>query len=108
MVDLFLLPQASDRTDSQTIVLPHISWHTYQALLIVMGHRVCRLAYDRGMLEIIMPSDLHEFIKHLLDAEGNHLGCDQNPNSSAVSAGSVTFGCRSSSLVAAGKLPGFG
>jgi Uma2 family endonuclease len=31
------------------------------------NHRSSRLAYDRGILEITMPSDLHEFIKHLLE-----------------------------------------
>jgi Uma2 family endonuclease len=55
-------------TDSQRIVLHSISWQTYQAMLTDMGdHRSSRLAYDRGTLEITMPSDLHEFIKHLLE-----------------------------------------
>lgn len=39
-----------------------------QALLSDMGdHRSSRLAYDRGTLEITLPSDPHEFIKHLLE-----------------------------------------
>jgi Uma2 family endonuclease len=60
-----------DTAESQTrhIVMQGISWATYQALLKDLGDgRSARLAYDRGVLEIIMPSDLHEFISRLLEA----------------------------------------
>ena len=41
------------------VVLPHVSWSTYQALLTDLGDgRSTRLAYDRGILEIIMPSNI--------------------------------------------------
>jgi Uma2 family endonuclease len=47
-------------------VLP-ISWQTYKTMLVDMGdRRSARLAYDRGVLEIRMPSDLHEAINRLL------------------------------------------
>ena len=53
---------------SQHITLQGVSWQTYQALLQDMGdHRAARLTYDRGILEIIMPSDLHEVLNRLLD-----------------------------------------
>ena len=53
---------------SQHVTLQGVSWQTYQALLQDMGdHRAARLAYDRGSLEIIMPSDLHEVLNRLLD-----------------------------------------
>jgi Uma2 family endonuclease len=53
---------------TQRIVLPNVSWSTYQALLADLGSgRSTRLAYDRGSLEIIMPSDIHEILKHLLE-----------------------------------------
>lgn len=53
---------------SQHVILEGVSWGTYQALLRDMGdHRATRLAYDRGSLEIIMPSELHEIINRLLD-----------------------------------------
>lgn len=53
---------------SQHVTLQGVSWHTYQALLQDMGdHRATRLAYDRGILEIIKPSDLHEVLNRLLD-----------------------------------------
>ena len=59
----FLLPQQTQR-----VVLHNISWQTYQVLLVELGnHRSARLAYDCGLLEISMPSDLHEIIKHLLE-----------------------------------------
>ena len=52
---------------TQTIVLPNISWVTYQALLTEMGnHRSARLTYDCGRLTIKMPSKLHEIINRLL------------------------------------------
>lgn len=57
--------QSSRKT--QQIVLEGISWQTYQALLKDLGgHRASRLAYDQGILEITMPSDLHEIINRLL------------------------------------------
>ncbi len=50
------------------VVLHNVSWQTYQALLADMGeHRATRLAYDRGILEIKMPSKLHELINRLLE-----------------------------------------
>jgi Uma2 family endonuclease len=54
---------------TQHIILEGVSWETYQALLKDLGdRRSSRLAYDRGTLEIIMPSDLHELINRLLEA----------------------------------------
>jgi Uma2 family endonuclease len=70
MVSLYSPPQGplSSQGDTQRVVLRNVSWQTYQALLSDMGdHRSSRLTYDRGTLEITMPSDLHEFIKHLLE-----------------------------------------
>lgn len=52
---------------TQNVVLPHISWQTFKTLLAEMGdHRATRLTYDRGMLQIKMPSKLHEIINRLL------------------------------------------
>lgn len=54
---------------TQHVVLEGITWQTYQALLKDLGdHRSSMLAYDQGILEIIMPSGLHEFINRLLEA----------------------------------------
>ncbi len=50
------------------VVLHNITWQTYQALLVDMGeHRSARITYDRGTLEIKMPSKLHELINRLLE-----------------------------------------
>ncbi len=52
---------------SQHVVLKDVSWQTYQALLHDLGqHRSSRLTYDQGVLEIVMPSELHEIINRLL------------------------------------------
>ncbi len=63
-----LLQNSRNQPSTQRVMLHNISWPTYQALLADMGdHRASRLAYDCGVLEITMPSDLYEFIKHLLE-----------------------------------------
>jgi len=52
---------------AQCVVLEAVSWQTYQALLRDLGnHRSSRLTYDQGVLEIFMPSELHEIINRLL------------------------------------------
>jgi Uma2 family endonuclease len=50
------------------VVLRDISWQTYTSMLRDLGdHRNARLAYNQGVLEITMPSDRHEALKHLLE-----------------------------------------
>ncbi len=62
-----LIPASNQQT--QHIVLAGVTWATYQALLKDLGdHRSAKLAYDQGVLEIIRPSDLHEFISRFLEA----------------------------------------
>ncbi|MBD1827825.1 Uma2 family endonuclease [Microcoleus sp. FACHB-61] len=52
---------------TQIVVLPNISWPTYQTLLAESGERISsKFAYSRGVLEIMMPSDLHEKINCVL------------------------------------------
>lgn len=59
----------SPRQHTQHILLEGVSWITYQALLKELGnHRASKLAYDQGVLEIIMPSDLHELLNRILEA----------------------------------------
>ncbi|MFW5664543.1 MAG: Uma2 family endonuclease [Coleofasciculus sp.] len=56
------LIQSPDR-----VVLPNISWQTYQLLIRDFEQEpAIRLTYDRGMLEIRMPLDPHETYKKLL------------------------------------------
>ena len=54
-------------TENQSLILPNVSWATYQALLRDMGdHRGARLSFSQGNLQIKMPSQLHEIINRLL------------------------------------------
>lgn len=57
----------SPEKTTQRVVLSHISWETYQSLLAEAGdNRSSRFSYSEGVLEIIMPSDLHETVNCLL------------------------------------------
>lgn len=71
-------------------VLHNVTWRTYQALLADIGeHRSARLAYDRGTLEIKMPSKLHELINRLLERIITTLTEELGMN--ILSLGSTTF-----------------
>jgi Uma2 family endonuclease len=50
----------------QMIQLSGISWQTYEALLAEIGDRQIRLTYNRGNLEIMVPSPEHERFKEVL------------------------------------------
>jgi Uma2 family endonuclease len=68
------------------VVLRGVSWQTFKALLADIGEdRACRLAYDQGVLEIMVPYEQHEepkvmiasFVEALADElsiEIRHLG----------------------------------
>ena len=57
----------SPEQTTQRVVLSNISWHTYQTLLAEAGDkRSSRFSYSQEVLEIIMPSDLHETVNCLL------------------------------------------
>ncbi len=72
------------------VVLHNVTWQTYQALLADMGeHRSARLAYDRSVLEIKMPSKLHELINRLLERIITTLTEELGMN--ILSFGSTTF-----------------
>lgn len=58
---------------AQTLALPEqivqlsgISWQTYETLLAEIGDRQIRLTYNRGNLEIMVPSPEHERFKEVL------------------------------------------
>jgi Uma2 family endonuclease len=52
----------------QRVVLRGISWAAYlQILHALPNSRRARLTYDDGVLEITMPSELHEFSRSLID-----------------------------------------
>jgi Uma2 family endonuclease len=61
-----VLEKSSDRANSQ-ILLPSIRWETYRAIAADLEAQPNkRLTYNNGLLEIRMPSDLHENYKKLL------------------------------------------
>ena len=52
----------------QKVILQGISWETYERLLADNGDRpVPRLAYDRGVLEVMSPSQEHEMLGHIIE-----------------------------------------
>ena len=45
----------------------HLNWQAYQQILQALGEsRLARLTYDRGILEITMPLEDHEFAAELM------------------------------------------
>ncbi|UKO98278.1 Uma2 family endonuclease [Nostoc sp. UHCC 0870] len=55
-------------SNSQRVMLPNISWQTFETILAEMGdHRAARLAYDQGTLEIMTPLMPHEHNNRLLE-----------------------------------------
>ncbi|MEG4856706.1 Uma2 family endonuclease [Microcoleus sp. K1-B6] len=50
----------------QIVHLSGISWQTYENLLAEIGDRQIRLTYNRGNLEIMVPSPEHERFKQVL------------------------------------------
>jgi len=50
----------------QIVELSGISWQTYETLLAEIGDRQIRLTYNRGNLEIMVPSPEHERFKEVL------------------------------------------
>ncbi|MCH7988587.1 MAG: Uma2 family endonuclease [Planctomycetes bacterium] len=54
-------------TTEQRFVLRDADWQTYQSMLATVGDRPIRVTYNRGSLEIMSPSGLHERLKKLLD-----------------------------------------
>ena len=56
-----VVPQAENR-----VVLTHVSWATFEALLAETDRRGTRFTYDRGVLEMMSPSREHERVKGML------------------------------------------
>lgn len=53
---------------TQQVTLHNISWQTFETILAEMGEdRACRLAYDRGTLEIMTPLMPHEHNNRLFE-----------------------------------------
>jgi Uma2 family endonuclease len=71
------------------VVLRDIRWETFEALLEFLGERRARIAYDGGTLELMSPSQKHEWLKRLIgrliEAFTEELGID------ILSCGSTTL-----------------
>jgi Uma2 family endonuclease len=60
------LPQESVPAEAR-VILKGVSWSTFKALMADIGEdRSCRIAYDQGMLEIMVPYQEHEVPKVLI------------------------------------------
>lgn len=73
----------------QRVVLEPISWQTYVAILNDAENRRGRITYDRGVLEIMAPSKLHEQVKGLIGRMVEVF--TEELNIDMASAGSTTF-----------------
>lgn len=51
----------------QRFLIQHADWQTYQSMLYAVGDRPIRITYDRGKLELMSPSEVHERFKKLID-----------------------------------------
>jgi Uma2 family endonuclease len=59
-------PQESIPAEAR-VILRGVSWQTFKALMTDIGEdRSCRIAYDQGMLEIMVPYEQHEEPKILI------------------------------------------
>src|SRR5947209_16725400 len=65
------------------ITLRGIPWSVYEQLLAVLGNGLPRMTYDRGMLEMEMPSKRHEALKWIagrfIEAYAEESGIDYEP-----------------------------
>jgi len=51
----------------KSILLENVSWQEFEALLVELGNtRAARVAYDRGLLEIMVPLPEHEYYKEAI------------------------------------------
>jgi Uma2 family endonuclease len=48
------------------LILHGVGWHDYQAMLDIVGGRHIRVTYDRGTMEVAMPSQTHERVAQLI------------------------------------------
>ena len=66
MTTTLSLPSVEPRGENR-VIFHDLNWGAYQQILHALpGNRAARLTYDRGTLEITMPSELHEFSGELI------------------------------------------
>lgn len=78
------------RPTAQSVLLEGVSWVTYECLLADFGDsHAARVAYDRGMLEIMSPSYAHEQLNTLVAMLVSLIATEMD--SDFENAGSTTF-----------------
>jgi Uma2 family endonuclease len=55
-----------NRDDAQRLVLANVTWPAYQKITQGLAEKPVRLTYDRGALELMVPSTGHERFKSLI------------------------------------------
>ncbi|WP_427163027.1 Uma2 family endonuclease [Aliinostoc sp. HNIBRCY26] len=74
----------------QTVVLRDVTWQELETILEELGeHRAARIAYDRGMLEIMAPLPEHEYGKEIISDLVKALL--EELDTEFISLGSTTF-----------------
>jgi Uma2 family endonuclease len=74
----------------QRVLLRDVTWQELETILEDLGeHRVARIAYDRGILEIMAPLPEHEYDKEIIGDLVKALL--QELNTEFISLGSTTF-----------------
>jgi len=62
-------PQQESVPAEARVILKGVSWSTFKALMADIGEdRSCRIAYDQGLLEIMVPDEQHEEPKILISS----------------------------------------
>ncbi|KAI9132727.1 Uma2 family endonuclease [Acaryochloris sp. CCMEE 5410] len=57
----------TETTAENRLILDHVSWETYEQLLVAFGeHRAVRFHYDNGVIEFMVPLEAHENPSDLL------------------------------------------
>lgn len=84
-----LIQEESNLKEGETRLHHNVSWEEFENILTGMGdNRAARLAYDRGTLEIIMPTQTHEYYKEiisfLLQELADEMGLDCEPYGSTT------------------------
>jgi tetratricopeptide (TPR) repeat protein len=62
-----LIQEESEPEEGESKLLHNVSWKEFENILAAMSdNRSSRVAYDRGTLEIIMPTQTHEYYKEII------------------------------------------
>jgi tetratricopeptide (TPR) repeat protein len=62
-----LIQEENDKEKDVSELRHNVSWEEFENILAEMGdNRSSRVAYDRGTLEIIMPTQTHEYYKEII------------------------------------------